>query len=226
MSNSNDSNAANSTAKDDVLRRLTASLTLEEKVALLTGRDFWNTVPIERIHLSNMLMSDGPAGVRGERWDEREPSLNLPSGSALGASWSRDVATAYGHALAAEAHRKGVVAVLGPTINLHRTPYGGRHFECISEDPVLTGELAAAYVQGMQSDGVAATPKHYIANDFETDRFTVDVRVGERALRELYLRPFEDAVVARRGVDHHELVQPDQRRHGDGARPAADATAR
>ncbi len=179
---------------DEAIEQLTASLTLEEKVALLTGRDFWNTVPIERIGLRNMLLSDGPAGVRGERWDEREPSLNLPSGSSLASSWSRDIAGRYGAALAAEARRKGVDVVLGPTINLHRSPYGGRHFECMSEDPLLTGELAAAYVRGMQALGVAATPKHYVANDFETDRFNVNVIVDERPLRELYLRPFEHVV--------------------------------
>ena len=177
------------------IERITGSLTVEEKVALLTGRDFWNTVAIERIGLRNMLLSDGPSGVRGERWDEREPSLNLPSSTALASSWSRDLATRYGDALGAEARGKGVDIVLGPTINLHRSPYGGRHFECLSEDPLLSGELAAAYVRGLQARGVAATAKHYVANDFETDRFTVDVVVDERPLRELYLRPFEHAVV-------------------------------
>ncbi|WP_256728943.1 beta-glucosidase [Microbacterium oleivorans] len=143
-----------------------------------------------------MTLSDGPAGVRGPRWDEREPSLNLPSGSALAASWDADLAYRYGAATAAEARRKDVDVVLGPTINLHRTPLGGRHFECLSEDPELTGVLGAAYVRGLQDHGVAATPKHYVANDSETDRFTVDVQVDQRALRELYLAPFERAVEA------------------------------
>ncbi|WP_256714434.1 glycoside hydrolase family 3 protein [Microbacterium sp. RU33B] len=143
-----------------------------------------------------MTLSDGPAGVRGPRWDEREPSLNMPSGSALAASWDVDLAYRYGAAAASEARRKGVDVVLGPTINLHRSPLGGRHFECFSEDPELSAELGAAYVRGLQENGVAATPKHYVANDSETDRFTVDVRVDERALRELYLAPFERAVEA------------------------------
>ncbi|WP_230007183.1 glycoside hydrolase family 3 protein, partial [Microbacterium sp. Bi128] len=143
-----------------------------------------------------MTLSDGPAGVRGPRWDEREPSLNMPSGSALAASWDVELAYRYGAAAAAEARRKGVDVVLGPTINLHRSPLGGRHFECFSEDPELSAELAAAYVRGLQDNGVAATPKHYVANDSETDRFTVDVDVDERALRELYLAPFERAVEA------------------------------
>ncbi|GAA5087556.1 glycoside hydrolase family 3 C-terminal domain-containing protein [Microbacterium yannicii] len=171
-------------------------LTLEQKAALVQGADFWTTVPLPEIGLRAMTLSDGPAGVRGPRWDEREPSLNLPSGSALAASWDIDLAYRYGAAAASEARRKGVDVVLGPTINLHRSPLGGRHFECFSEDPELSAELAAAYVRGLQDNGVAATPKHYVANDSETDRFTVDVRVDERALRELYLLPFERAVEA------------------------------
>ena len=169
-------------------------LTLEQKAALVQGADFWTTVPIPEIGLRAMTLSDGPAGVRGPRWDEREPSLNLPSGSALAASWDVELAYRYGAAAASEARRKGVDVVLGPTINLHRSPLGGRHFECFSEDPELSAELAAAYVRGLQENGVGACPKHYVANDSETDRFTVDVRVDERALRELYLAPFERAV--------------------------------
>jgi beta-glucosidase len=132
--------------------------------------------------------------VRGEVWDERSPSLNLPSATALASSWDLSMAARYGAAAAVEARRKNVDVVLGPTINLHRSPLGGRHFEAFSEDPVLTGDLAAAYVTGVQDNGVAATPKHFIANDFETDRFTADVRVGERALRELYLLAFEKSI--------------------------------
>ena len=174
------------------------ALTLEEKVRLLTGRDFWSTWPLERIGLRSMVLSDGPSGVRGAAWDERDPSLNLPSGSALAASWDPDIARRYGAVAAVEARRKGVDVVLGPTINLHRSPLGGRHFEAFSEDPVLTTELAAAYVTGMQDNGVGATPKHYIANDAETDRFTVNVHVDERPLRELYLLAFEKAIVEAR----------------------------
>ncbi|WP_239498474.1 glycoside hydrolase family 3 C-terminal domain-containing protein [Microbacterium sp. PM5] len=182
------------TAAADHLRPLLEKLTLEQKAALVQGADFWTTVPLPEIGLRAMTLSDGPAGVRGPRWDEREPSLNLPSGSALAASWDAGLAYRYGAAAAAEARAKNVDVVLGPTINLHRSPLGGRHFECFSEDPQLSGELAAAYVAGMQERGVAACPKHYVANDSETDRFTVDVRVDDRALRELYLAPFERAV--------------------------------
>ncbi|WP_165367451.1 glycoside hydrolase family 3 protein, partial [Phytoactinopolyspora endophytica] len=178
------------------LLEMLARLDLEEKVRLVSGADFWTTTPIERIGLRAMVLSDGPAGVRGPVWDERSPSINLPSATALAASWDPELARRYGAVAAAEARRKGVDIVLGPTINLHRSPLGGRHFEAFSEDPELTAELAVAYVSGLQDNGVAATPKHYVANDSETDRFTVDVRVDERSLRELYLLPFERAVQA------------------------------
>ncbi|MCU1445211.1 beta-glucosidase [Cryobacterium sp.] len=182
------------TTPDPRLTALLEQLTLDEKVLLLTGRDFWTTAPIEKIGLRRILVSDGPSGVRGEVWDERSPSLNLPSSTALGAAWDPSIARRYGNVAAVEARRKGVDVVLGPTINLHRSPLGGRHFEAFSEDPVLTAKLAAAYVTGVQENGVGATPKHYIANDFETDRFTADVAVSDRALRELYLLAFEEAI--------------------------------
>ncbi|MDR1824693.1 MAG: glycoside hydrolase family 3 C-terminal domain-containing protein [Bifidobacteriaceae bacterium] len=178
------------------LPALVAQLTIEEKVALVSGADFWSTTPIERIGLRAMVLSDGPSGVRGPIWDERSPSLNLPNGSALGASWDTALARRYGAAAAAEARRKGVDVVLGPTINLQRSPLGGRHFEAFSEDPRLTADLTAAYVAGLQSMGVAATPKHYVANDSETDRYTLNVQVSPQALHECYLLPFEAAVAA------------------------------
>lgn len=196
MTTVNDASTASSPSTPLIERidALLGQLTTDEKVQLLTGRDFWTTWPIEKIGLRRILMSDGPSGVRGEVWDERDPSLNLPSATALSASWDRAIAKRYGAAAAVEARRKGVDVVLGPTINLHRSPLGGRHFEAFSEDPVLTGDLAASYVDGVQENGVAATPKHYIANDYETDRFTASTEVSDRALRELYLLAFEKAV--------------------------------
>ncbi|WP_368498180.1 glycoside hydrolase family 3 C-terminal domain-containing protein [Herbiconiux sp. A18JL235] len=182
------------TTTDDRIDSLLDRLTLEDKVRLLTGRDFWTTWPIDSIGLRRILVSDGPSGVRGEVWDERSPSINLPSATALSSSWDTRIAARYGAVCAIEARRKGVDVVLGPTINLHRSPLGGRHFEAFSEDPVLTSELAAAYVTGVQRNGVGATPKHYVANDSETDRHSVDVRPDERALRELYLAAFEKSV--------------------------------
>nr|BFF14931.1 hypothetical protein GCM10025699_62340 [Microbacterium flavescens] len=155
MTTSTTGNAADEHAR---LTELLQRLTLEEKVQLLTGRDFWTTHPLERIGLRRMLVSDGPSGVRGEVWDERSPSLNLPSASSLSSSWDPALARRYGAAAAVEARRKGVDVVLGPTINLHRSPLGGRHFEAFSEDPVLTADLAAAYVHGVQENGVGATP--------------------------------------------------------------------
>lgn len=175
---------------DDLLGRLS----LEDKVRILTGQDFWSTHPLPAIGLRSMVLSDGPSGVRGPVWDERDPSLNLPSATALSSSWDVGIAHRYGVVSALEARRKNVDVVLGPTINLHRSPLGGRHFEAFSEDPVLTADLAAAYVAGVQELGVGATPKHYVANDFETDRFTANVEVDERTLREVYLLAFEQAV--------------------------------
>ncbi|WP_104173361.1 beta-glucosidase [Arthrobacter sp. Y81] len=180
------------------IRELARSLTLEQQVQMLTGADVWATHSIPEIGLSRVVMSDGPSGVRGEDFDERHDSISLPSSSALSATWSVETARRYGQVLGQEARRKGVHAVLGPTINLHRSPLGGRHFECMSEDPRLTATMAAGYVAGVQSMGVGATPKHYLANEAETDRFTADSVVAERPLRELYLAAFEDAITESR----------------------------
>jgi beta-glucosidase len=176
------------------LTALVARLSLEQKVRLLTGADFWALHGEPAIGLRRIVTSDGPAGVRGELWDERDPSTNIPSPTAIAASWDTRLTETLGRLLAHEARRKGVDVVLAPTVNLHRSPYGGRHFECFSEDPLLTGDLGAALVRGLQSQGVAATVKHFVANDSETDRLTVDARVDERTLRELYLAPFETIV--------------------------------
>ena len=121
-------------------------------------------------------------------------SVNIPCTTALAATWDYDIVERIGRLLAAEARTKGVDLVLAPTVNLHRTPFGGRHFECWSEDPLLTGELAAALVEGIQSEGVGACAKHFVANESETERMTYDVEIDERTLRELYLAPFERLV--------------------------------
>ncbi|MEG3616421.1 beta-glucosidase family protein [Isoptericola haloaureus] len=177
------------------LRKLRESLSLDEKVRLLTGQDSWSTAPLPSVGLRSMVLSDGPAGVRGQLWDERSPSVNFPSPTAVAASWDRDMVERVGRGLGGEAVRKGADVVLAPTINIQRTPYGGRHFEAFSEDPLLTSELATCYVRGIQAFGVGATVKHYVANDSETERFTVDVRVADRTLREVYLAAFEGPVV-------------------------------
>jgi len=173
-----------------------AQLSLEQKVGLMTGADIWALHPIPEIGLRRLVTSDGPAGVRGETWDERSPSANVPSPTSLAASWDPVAVERVGRLLASEARRKGVDVLLAPTVNLHRTPYGGRHFECFSEDPELTAVIGTAYVAGLQAEGVAATVKHFVANDSETDRFSVNALVEERVLRELYLTPFERIVAA------------------------------
>lgn len=170
---------------------LLAKLDLDAKASLLSGRDMWTLPPVPEIGLGAMVMSDGPVGVRGVRWTAADPSLALPSPTALAATWDPQLARRAGHALAREAHRKGVHVLLAPTVNLHRSPLGGRHFEAYSEDPLLTGAIGAGYVRGVQEGGIGTTVKHFVANDAETDRFTVDNKVSDRALRELYLRPFE-----------------------------------
>src|SRR3954469_6060984 len=176
---------------EDDLRERLAALTLEQKVRLLTGADFWALHAEPAAGLRPLVTSDGPAGVRGERWDERDPAANVPSPTALAATWDEPRIERLGRLLAAESRRKGVDVLLAPPVNLHRSPYGGRHFECFSEDPWLTAAIGAAYVRGLQAEGVAATVKHFVANDSETERFTLDARVDERTLRELYLAPFE-----------------------------------
>lgn len=187
--------SAQSDDLEEVLAELLGKLDLPGKVRLLSGADFWTLPADETIGLRPIVFSDGPAGIRGDTGDERKPSLNLPSGSALGATWDTDFAGRYGDLLGREALRKEADVILGPTINLQRSPYGGRHFEAMSEDPMLTGRLAAAYVAGIQAHGVAACPKHYVANDYEIERNTASSEVEDRALRELYLAAFEDAVV-------------------------------
>ena len=190
--------AAGSPDAEARIRELAENLPLEQQIQLLTGADVWATHALPSIGLSRVVLSDGPSGVRGEDFDERHDSVSLPSSSALSATWSVETAHRYGQVLGQEARRKGIHAVLGPTINLHRSPLGGRHFECMSEDPRLTATLAAGYVAGVQSMGIGATPKHYLANEAETERFTADSVVDERPLRELYLAAFEDAITEAR----------------------------
>ena len=173
---------------------LIAKLTLEEKVSLVSGEDFWTTVALPSVGLRKMVVSDGPSGVRGPLWDERSPSLSLPSASSVASTWNTATVALAGKLMAFEARRKGVDVVLGPTINLHRSPLGGRHFECYSEDPILSGKLAAAFAASIQEEGVGATLKHYIANDSENERFTLNVKISDKTLHEMYLRPFEIAI--------------------------------
>ncbi|HEY3607423.1 MAG TPA: glycoside hydrolase family 3 N-terminal domain-containing protein, partial [Pseudonocardiaceae bacterium] len=177
------------------LVELRDQLSLKQKVRLLTGEDWWALPAEPAIGLRTLVVSDGPAGVRGRIWSELDTSLSFPSPTALAASWDAALVHRVAALLAHEARRKGVDVLLAPTVNLHRSPFGGRHFECMSEDPLLTAVLGTAYVKGLQEHGVGATAKHYVGNESETERFTVDIHVDERTLRELYLAPFERMVV-------------------------------
>ncbi len=180
--------------RDTAIQSALERLSLEDKVRLLSGQDMWSLPAIDAIGLASIVMSDGPVGVRGTQWSASAPSIALPSPTALAATWDPGLARQAGRLLGQEARRKGVHVLLAPTVNLHRSPLGGRHFEAYSEDPLLTAAIGNGYVRGVQDLGVAATVKHYVANDFETERFTASADVSERALRELYLAPFEALV--------------------------------
>ena len=174
---------------DDLL----TSLTLAEKIQLLGGADYWHTASVERADIPAMHLSDGPSGVRGAR-SVGTTSVSFPCGAAIGATFDIHAASRLGGALADECLDRNVHVLLGPTVNLHRHPLGGRHFECYSEDPVLSARLAVAYVRALQARGVAATVKHFLANDTEFQRHTISSDVPERVLRELYHLPFEATV--------------------------------
>ncbi|GIF20668.1 beta-glucosidase [Actinoplanes tereljensis] len=180
----------------DDLAPLVKSLDLPAKVRLLTGASTFTLAAEPSIGLSAMNFSDGPTGVRGLKFSGGRVVSLFPNATLLASAWDVDSAYEVGRLLAEEAMAQEIHVVLGPTINLHRTPLGGRLFEAYSEDPLLTGRLAAAYVRGLQDAGVAACLKHLVANESETDRNTVDSVVDEKTLRELYLLPFEMATDA------------------------------
>lgn len=180
--------------RESAVEAALGKLDLDAKARLLSGQGMWSLPALPEIGLKSLVMSDGPIGVRGVHWTADDPSIALPSPTALAATWDPALARRAGALLAQEARRKKVHVLLAPTVNLHRSPLGGRHFEAYSEDPYLTGRIGSGYVGGVQSGGVGTTVKHFVANDAETDRFTVDNVVSERALRELYLAPFEAIV--------------------------------
>jgi beta-glucosidase len=171
------------------------AMTLEERVSLLSGEDMWSLPAVMRVGLGKLRVSDGPNGARGGgSLIGGVKSAAFPVGIALGATWDPALVHEIGAALAGEAKSKGAHVLLGPTINLHRSVTNGRNFECFAEDPVLTAELAVAYVEGLQRGGVAATPKHFVGNESEIQRTTMSSEIDERTLRELYLAPFEAVV--------------------------------
>ncbi|KAI7974661.1 hypothetical protein EIK77_003809 [Talaromyces pinophilus] len=159
-----------------------------------TGNDFWHTVPVERLNIPSVRTSDGPNGIRGTRFFNGVPSACLPCSTALGSTWDVELLEQIGGLLGDEARSKGVHVLLGPTINIQRSPLGGRGFESFSEDGLLSGILAGHYCKGVQSKGVGATLKHFVCNDQEHERMAVDTIVTARALREIYLLPFQHAL--------------------------------
>lgn len=171
------------------------SLSIEERCRILGGASTWRTHAIENAAIPAIKMSDGPNGVRGEaEGADLLPGVVVPVGIALGATWNVELLGQIGDLLGLESRRKGVHVLLGPTVNLQRTPIGGRVFEAYSEDPELTARLGVAFVKGVQAHEVAVTVKHFVANDTEIERMDVDAIIDESTLRELYLRPFEAMV--------------------------------
>lgn len=180
---------------------MTDSMTNLEKAALLSGRNVWQTRAVPRLGVESIFLADGPHGVRKQVGDADHLGLNpsypatcFPTAATLANSWDTELAGRVGAALGAEAAWQEVDVLLGPGLNMKRSPLGGRNFECYSEDPYLAGKLAAAYVRGIQSAGVAATPKHFAANNQELRRMASDSVVDERTLREIYLTAFEIVV--------------------------------
>ncbi len=179
---------------------LLAQLTLEEKASLCSGRDDWSTQPIERLNIPWIWLADGPHGIRRAPqtnmagYGDQLPATCFPTASALAASWDVDLIYKVGQALGNECQALDVNVLLGPGVNIKRSVLGGRNFEYYSEDPVLAGELAAAFINGVQSQGVGTSLKHFAANNVETRRMHINSDVDKRTLNEIYLTPFEIAV--------------------------------
>lgn len=183
----------------DDIQAIISQMTLEEKAALCTGASAWTTTPIERLGVPEMTVSDGPHGVRrvpdvNSMANESLPATCFPTASCTASTWDVDLIRKMGEALAEECIALNVDVVLGPGANMKRSPLGGRNFEYFSEDPFLAGELAANFIDGVQSKGVGTSLKHYAANNQEFQRFTMSSEVDERTLREIYLPAFEKAV--------------------------------
>src|SRR4051812_20882212 len=178
------------------IEALLGDLSLEEKATLTAGSDMMSTAGVERLGIPVVNVTDGPNGARGPSYPGMggPPSTCIPCGSAIGATWDPALAEQLGALVGREAIDRGCRGLLAPTVNLHRSPLAGRNFECYSEDPLLSGRLAAGYVRGVQSNGVFATVKHFVGNDAEFERSSMSSVIDERSLRELYLLPFEIAV--------------------------------
>ena len=183
------------------IQDLVAQMTLEEKAALCDGKDFWHLKSIERLGIPSIMVCDGPHGLRKQNPNGKKvgiynsvPAVCFPTAVTSACSWDKDLLRTMGEALGEECLQEQVAVLLGPGVNMKRSPLCGRNFEYFSEDPLLAGELGAAFIQGVQSKGVGTSLKHYAVNNQETRRMTVDAVVDERALREIYLTAFEIAV--------------------------------
>ena len=174
--------------------KLLGQMTIEEKISMLAGADLWHSVAIPRLGIPQFKVTDGPNGARGAHGNMGPSSVATPVGIALGATWNPELVEKVGNVLADELKAKGAHILLAPTVNIHRTPIAGRNFECYSEDPFLSGTLASAYIKGIQSKGMGACIKHFVANDQEYERTSISSEVDERTLREIYLEPFRIAI--------------------------------
>ncbi len=208
------------------IQTMISKMTLEEKAALCTGATAWTTTPLEHLGLPELIVSDGPHGVRrvpaAQMIAEKSlPATCFPTASCLASTWDLDLVRRMGEALAEECIALNVDVLLGPGANMKRSPLCGRNFEYFSEDPFLAGEMAASLIQGVQSRGVGTSLKHFAVNNQEFQRFTMSAEVDERSLREIYLAAFEKAVKQARpwtvmcsynkingtyGSEHHYLL--------------------
>ncbi|MGN1190611.1 MAG: beta-glucosidase [Candidatus Ornithospirochaeta sp.] len=183
------------------IKKIVSSMTLEEKIAYCTGKDFWHTKDIKRLDVPSIMVSDGPNGLRCQK-DEADmlgvnvslPATCFPSSVTAAQTWDIELIEKQGKAIGKEAKKENVSVVLGPGCNIKRNPLGGRNFEYYSEDPILAGEIAASWIQGVEKEGVGASLKHFAANSQEYKRLISDSIMDERTLREIYLSAFERAV--------------------------------
>lgn len=185
------SSADGGLALEQRVDELLTQLTLEEKVSLLAGKNYWSTQPVPRLGIPSIKLADGPNGVRSNNSD---PTTAFPAGVAVAASWENNQVKAMGAAIAREVRANDYQVLLGPMINIQRTPLAGRNFETFSEDPFLTGEIGAAYIQGVQSEGIAATPKHFVVHNQSNMRMYGSADVEEQPLQEIYLSGFKRAI--------------------------------
>ena len=169
-------------------------MTLEEQVSILSGDGFWTVNPIPRLGIGTLRVTDGPNGARGSDFIGGVTAAAFPVGIAIGATWNPQLAYDIGSAIADEVKSKNAHVSLAPTVNIHRSVTNGRNFECYSEDPELSAALTVGYINGLQDKGISATIKHFAGNESEIERTTISSEIDERSLREIYLRPFEDAV--------------------------------